>query len=420
MKNKFLKISYITIAIFIIISNIFTVCADDVDYDDFNQWEIEENITEEAVSNNVTERPSINSKRFVIYDRISKTIIWGKDEKIRSAMASTTKIMTATIVIENANLNDEVTISSKAGGTGGSRLGLKSGDKITVNDLLYGLMLRSGNDAAVALAEHVGGSVEKFAEIMNKKAEELKLTNTHFVTPHGLDNSEHYTTAYELAKLTDYAMQNEKFANIVGTKTTTIYINNQARQITNTNELLGVLNGVVGVKTGFTNNAGRCLVTETKRNDMDIITVVLGADTKKFRTKDSIRLIEYTFSNYEMVNIQEKIIEEFKNWKNINEKRINVIQGEKKYLNLSLGEIKVHTIPIKKDEIDNIQYEINTITSIEAPVEQWQKIGNIVVKMNNNIIEEVEIINLERIERKNWLDYFEYLLKKITEISFFK
>lgn len=419
MKNKFLKISYITIAIFIIISNIFTVCADDVDYDDFNQWEIEENITEEAVSNNVTERPSINSKRFVIYDRISKTIIWGKDEKIRSAMASTTKIMTATIVIENANLNDEVTISSKAGGTGGSRLGLKSGDKITVNDLLYGLMLRSGNDAAVALAEHVGGSVEKFAEIMNKKAEELKLTNTHFVTPHGLDNSEHYTTAYELAKLTDYALQNEKFANIVGTKTTTIYINNQARQITNTNELLGVLNGVVGVKTGFTNNAGRCLVTETKRNDMDIITVVLGADTKKFRTKDSIRLIEYTFSNYEMVNIQEKIIEEFKNWKNINEKRINVIQGEKKYLNLSLGEIKVHTIPIKKDEIDNIQYEINTITSIEAPVEQWQKIGNIVVKMNNNIIEEVEIINLERIERKNWLDYFEYLLKKITEISFF-
>ena len=420
MKNKFLKISYITIAIFIIISNIFTVCADDVDYDDFNQWEIEENITEEAVSNNVTEGPSINSKRFVIYDRISKTIIWGKDEKIRSAMASTTKIMTATIVIENANLNDEVTISSKAGGTGGSRLGLKSGDKITVNDLLYGLMLRSGNDAAVALAEHVGGSVEKFAEIMNKKAEELKLTNTHFVTPHGLDNSEHYTTAYELAKLTDYALQNEKFANIVGTKTTTIYINNQARQITNTNELLGVLNGVVGVKTGFTNNAGRCLVTETKRNDMDIITVVLGADTKKFRTKDSIRLIEYTFSNYEMVNIQEKIIEEFKNWKNINEKRINVIQGEKKYLNLSLGEIKVHTIPIKKDEIDNIQYEINTITSIEAPVEQWQKIGNIVVKMNNNIIEEVEIINLERIERKNWLDYFEYLLKKITEISFFK
>ena len=191
-------------------------------------------------------------------------------------------------------------------------------------------------------------------------------------------------------------------------------------QITNTNELLGVLNGVVGVKTGFTNNAGRCLVTETKRNNMDIITVVLGADTKKFRTKDSIKLIEYTFSNYEMVNIQTKIIEEFTNWKNINEKRINVIQGKKEYLNPTLGEIELQTIPVKKDKIDNIQYEINTIISIEAPVEQWQKIGNIVVKIDDKIIEKVEIINTEPIEKKSWRDYFEYLLEKLTEISCLK
>ena len=359
------------------------------------------------------------ASEYILMDMTTGRILDGKNYNEPKLIASITKIMTCVLAIESEKLDEEVVVDETILKAYGSGIYIEVGEKLTLKDLLYGLMLRSGNDAAVALAEHVGESVEKFAEIMNKKAEELKLTNTHFVTPHGLDNSEHYTTAYELAKLTDYALQNEKFANIVGTKTTTIYINNQARQITNTNELLGVLNGVVGVKTGFTNNAGRCLVTETKRNDMDIITVVLGADTKKFRTKDSIKLIEYTFSNYEMVNIQEKIIEEFKNWKNINEKRINVIQGEKKYLNLSLGEIKVHTIPIKKDEIDNIQYEINTITSIEAPVEQWQKIGNIVVKMNNNIIEEVEIINLERIERKNWLDYFEYLLKKITEISFF-
>ena len=164
-------------------------------------------------------------------------------------------------------------------------------------------MLRSGNDAAVALAEYVGGSVEKFAEMMNKKAEELDLVNTHFVTPHGLDDSQHYTTAVELAKITDYAMQNEKFAQIVGTKSTTININGYPRQINNTNELLGVLNGVVGVKTGFTNNAGRCLVTEVKRNGMDIITVVLGADTTKDRARDSIKLIEYIMSNYKMYNM---------------------------------------------------------------------------------------------------------------------
>ena len=112
-------------------------------------------------------------------------------------------------MVENCNLSDTVTITAKSAGTGGSRLGLHIDDQITVNDLLYGLMLRSGNDAAVALAIHTAGSVEKFANLMNQKAEELGLTNTHFVTPHGLDDSEHYTTAYELAKITDYALKNE-------------------------------------------------------------------------------------------------------------------------------------------------------------------------------------------------------------------
>ena len=186
-------------------------------------------------------------------------------------------------------------------------------------------MLRSGNDAAVALAEYVGKSVEGFAELMNNKAEELELNNTHFVTPHGLDNSDHYTTALELAKLTDYAMQNETFAKIVGTKSTSITINGHSIQINNTNELLGVLKGVVGVKTGFTNNAGRCLVTEVRRDGMDIITIVLGADTKNDRTKDSVKLIEYTYSNYKMYNVREKIIEKFNEWKNINSNRIQII-----------------------------------------------------------------------------------------------
>jgi D-alanyl-D-alanine carboxypeptidase len=146
--------------------------------------------------------------------------------------------MTATIVIENANLYDTVTISSKASGTGGSRLGLKTGDIITVHDLLYGLLLCSGNDAAVALAEYVCGSVAEFAQMMNNKAEELGLTSTHFVTPHGLDNEDHYTTAYELAILADYALQNETFANIVNTKKYTVSINGYSKALSNTNELL--------------------------------------------------------------------------------------------------------------------------------------------------------------------------------------
>lgn len=278
-------------------------------------------------------------------------------------------------------------------------------------------MLRSGNDAAVALAEHVGGSVQGFADMMNKKAEELGLVNTHFVTPHGLDDSQHYTTALELAELTDYAMQNEKFAQIVGTKSTTININGYPRQINNTNELLGVLNGVVGVKTGFTNNAGRCLVTEVKKNGMDIITVVLGADTKKDRTRDSVKLIEYTYSNYKMYNVREKITKKFNEWKNINSDRIKIIKGKEEKLNLALGEISVDWLPLQDSKIDTIEYEFNTLTTIEAPVEEWTKIGTMVVKIDGEIIDTIDILNTNEVNKKTWFDYFKQCLLTIPVLG---
>ena len=148
--------------------------------------------TENIETNKKIETPKLNSRRYAIYDRASGTCIYGKNENKQTAMASTTKIMTAIIVLENCkNLDEVVTISAKAASTGGSRLGLKKDDKITVNDLLFGLLMRSGNDAAVALANYTAGTIENFADMMNKKAEELGLVNTHFVTPHGLDNPNH-------------------------------------------------------------------------------------------------------------------------------------------------------------------------------------------------------------------------------------
>ena len=396
------KIFYSILVFLLILLNFSTVCADDVD----NEVDFEDTI--EVTASNVSELPKINSRRYIVYDRISKSMIIGKNEDVKSAMASTTKIMTTIVILEKADLNETVTVSVKAGGTGGSRLGLKRGDKTSVKDLLYGLMLRSGNDAAVALAEHVGGSVKEFAELMNEKAAELGLTNTHFVTPHGLDDPNHYTTALELAKLTDYAMDNETFARIVGTKSTTIYINNQPRQINNTNELLGVLNGVVGVKTGFTNNAGRCLVTEIKRNNMDVITIVLGADTKKDRTKDSVNLIEYTFSKYKMYNLEEQIIEEFNKWKNINEKRILIIKGKQSNPKLALGTIEKATIPICDD--DKIEYSINALTEVGAPLEQWNVMGTLTVKLNGEILENIDIVNVNEVQKRDWKDYFRIVL----------
>lgn len=386
------------IAIMLLSCNVF---ADD----EIDNVEIEDIGEVIQTATEAAEEPKINSRYAVVLDRQSKAILYGKNETAKTKMASTTKIMTALIVIENTNLNNIVEVSAKAAGTGGSRLKLKAKDKISVRDLLYGLMLRSGNDAAVALAEYIGGSIPEFANLMNQKAEELGLVNTHFETPHGLDSEEHYTTAYELAILTDYALNNKVFAEIVKTKSCNININGQLRTINNTNELLGNLNGVYGVKTGFTNGAGRCLVTSIKRGDLDVICIVLGADTKKIRTVDSINLIEYTFNNFENIDIKTKIEEEFNNWKNINEGRISIEKGIKNSINVELEEYDLKNYPIKKNTENRIQVEVNANLDLIAPVEVNTKIGEVTVYYDNHIILKISILTAEEVNKKGIIDY---------------
>lgn len=255
---------------------------------------------------------------------------------------------------------------------------------------------------------------------MNKKAIELGLKNTHFVTPHGLDNDDHYTTAYELALLTDYALNNKKFANIVNTKECTININGQNRQIANTNELLGNLNGVNGVKTGFTGNAMRCLVTSCTRNGNQIITVVLGADTKKHRTIDSTKLIEYAYNNYERIDIEEIAKKEFENWKQINEKRIYINKAERKNIELELNEIQNKQIPIKKGTQKDIKIEMNCIYQYEAPLAKGTKVGNLVIKNKEEIVEIIDIVIKEEIEKKKVKDYmFQFFENLPTCLDFY-
>lgn len=371
------------------------------------------NYVEANNTNNTTktEEVDISSRIALIYDRASGRILYEKNGNKQTPMASTTKIMTAIVVLENAKLTDTVTITAKAAGIGGSRLGLKKNDKITVNDLLYGLMLRSGNDAAVALAIHVGGSVEGFAEMMNKKAEELNLTSSHFVVPHGLDNEGHYTTAYELAKMADYALKIDKFKEIVGTKVATIHINDYAKKINNTNNLLGSVSGVYGVKTGFTNGAGRCLVTACKRDDLDIITVIIGADTNNIRSKDTIKLIQYAYTEFETVDIKEMIEEKFTNWKNINEGRIYVDKGIKKQVKLYLEELPYEKMAVKKDKIDKIDIEVTAMYYLEAPIKENEILGSTKIVIEGEVIEVLDIYVKEEIQKKNILDYLkEFLL----------
>lgn len=362
-------------------------------------------------ASNSKEEPKINSRSAVVYDRKSKKVIWGKKENERRPMASTTKIMTAIVVLENANLDDTVIVSKKAAGTGGSRLGLKTGDKITINNLLYGLLLVSGNDAAVVLAEHVSGSVESFAEKMNQKAEEMNLEDTHFIVPHGLDMENHYTTALELAEMADYAMNNKKFAEIVATKVKTINISGRSKSLINTNELLGNLEGVNGVKTGFTNGANRCLVTSVSRNGMNVIAVVLGADTKKDRTRDSVEIIEYAYKNYTIYDLEELIKENYEDWKNINKKRIEVIRGKNKILTTKLDKLDNYNIPIKKQDIDNLKVEIFALKEIEAPIYVDDYIGKIIVYNGEEKLYELCIRSDVDIARLTFFDYFYNLLK---------
>lgn len=250
-----------------------------------------------------------------------------------------------------------------------------------------------------------GGSVGGFAKLMNEKAAEMGLVNSHFVTPHGLDEKEHYTTAYELACMADYALEIPKFKEIVGSKTYNITINGRSSIISNTNELLGNLSGVYGIKTGFTNGAGRCLVTACKRGDLDIITVVLGADTKKIRTQDSIKLIEYAFNNYEVVNLGKIVKEQFEKWKQLNEKRIYINKGKTNTIELEMEELEFSKMAIKKTQKDHVQIEMNCIYSLEAPVEKNKIIGNVKVGLDGENIQVLNILVKETIEKKEIKDY---------------
>ncbi len=286
----------------------------------------------------------------------------------------------------------------------------------------------SGNDAAVALAEYVGNDLDGFSLLMNSKAKELNLLSTHFVSPHGLDHENHYTTAYELAKLTDYALQNEIFSKIVNTDTYTININNSPKNLHNTNELLGYIDGVYGVKTGFTNGANRCLVSACKRNNIDVISIVLGCDTKKDRTLDSINLINYTFENYESVNIKEIIENNFNSWKEKNVSLIKTNKGTSNDLDLYIDTSQIinpnYLILKNTDNKINTQIEINS--NLQAPIDSASTIGKMKVyydsindipnseNTESNLIFSVNIKNKNAILRKDIYYYMHYFLSNYT------
>lgn len=401
---------------FILLVVVFLICV----YGVISNFSFNKNIESISASNfksttsnsNVNDSPKINARHAIVLDRSSKQVLFGKAEKDVCKMASTTKIMTATVIIENCNLKDTVKVSSKAAHTGGSRLGLSTNDTISVENLLYGLMLRSGNDSAVALAEFAGGSIEGFADMMNSKAAELGLSSTHFVTPHGLDNDNHYTSAYDLAILTDYALKNDVFAKIVSAKHHVITLNGHSKSLSNTNELLGNFYGVYGVKTGFTNGANRCLVTSCKRDNLDVICVVLGCDTKKNRTNDSTNLLNYTFNNFSIVNVEDFVYSYFENWNLKNKDCFVINKGVSNILELSLSsnDLPYKTVAINNVYLDNIDACISFSSFYEAPVNSNKTIGKLDFNVNGVTYFSMNIINTNSVYRRSVFDYLSIML----------
>jgi len=234
---------------------------------------------------------SDSASAMILVDAVTGKVLCGHDYDTRMGIASTTKILTALVVIGNCELSDTVTVRQEDTEVEGSSMYLTPGEELTVEDLLYGLLLESGNDAAVCLACHVSGSTDAFAELMNEKAEELGCVGSHFSNPHGLDAPDHYSTARDLARIASAAMQNENLRAIFSTKS--VYA--AGREMTNHNKLLWTCEGAVGLKTGYTSSCGRTLVSCAEREGMSIVCVTLN-DRNDW--EDHIRLYDWGFENF--------------------------------------------------------------------------------------------------------------------------
>lgn len=310
-------------------------------------------------------------------------------------MASTTKIMTAILALEQGDLSSVVTISPKAASTGGSSFWLKSGEKFSLENMLYGLLLPSGNDAAVAIAEHISHDEASFVEAMNQKALELGAMNTHYSNPHGLDEPGHYTTAKDLSIIARYAWGIPKFREIVGTAGKTIVGGDFTRQLYNTNRLLTGFDGANGIKTGYTGKAGRCLVASAVRNDLHLMSVVLGADDHFSSSND---LLSYGFAQYRLIDVTEKVGLS---------RSIPVKQGIEERLNLSCKPV---IMPVKEGEEVDIRYILPK--SIAAPVVEGAPVGEMEVYIGG-VRSHKEVLKASKdIRKKNYLDYFSEIITR--------
>ncbi|MCD7033314.1 D-alanyl-D-alanine carboxypeptidase [Metabacillus sp. GX 13764] len=322
----------------------------------------------------------VSAQSAILMDQKTGRILFSKDENTKRRIASITKIMTAVLAVESGKLENTVTVSSSAAGTEGSSLYLKAGEKAKLKDLVYGLMLRSGNDAAMAIAEYIGGSKEGFAYLMNQKAAQIGMTNTNFTNPHGLDDSgSHYSTAYDMALLMRYAMQDPAFKEISGTKVHRAPNPDEKwdRVWKNKNKLLTSLyEYCTGGKTGYTKLAKRTLVTTASKEGRDFIAVTINAPDD---WNDHISMYETAFSKYDLYKIKSKGM--------LNEAG-DVFYKDRVFITRDV------VYPLSDEEKNNLRVQIN----LQKPDQSWEKpsnvpsvVGSYEVTLDEKLIQKVPI-----------------------------
>lgn len=320
----------------------------------------------------------ISAKASIIIDAQSGKVIAGKNEYEKLPMASTTKIMTTLLLIESGGLDEEFKVDNNAIMVEGSSMGLCKDDIVTKRALCYGMMLPSGNDAANETAVLLGGSAEKFADMMNEKAEQLGLEDTHFVTPSGLHDDKHYSTAYDMAKLTREALKNETFREICGTSSIKLKFGNPPyeRWLVNTNKLLALYDGCIGVKTGFTDEAGRCLISAAEKDGVTLICVTLNAPND---WNDHIKMYDYGFS------VTESRSADF----DFSGLYVDVAGGDTDRVKVAPTDVPNYTVV--NGEIPKMSYKVNLDKFIYAPVSRGRKAGTIEFYSGDDLIMTTEL-----------------------------
>ena len=350
----------------------------------------------------------INAKSAVLIEASTGKIIYKKQEKVKLPPASITKIMTMLLVVEaikskQSSFYDKVATSEHAASMGGSQIWLEPGEKMTVHDLLKAVAVGSANDASVALAEHISGSEESFVAKMNEKAKQLGMNNTNFTNACGLDDENLYTSAEDVA-----IMSRELIKNDLIKQYTTIWmdtVRNETVQLVNTNKLVRFYKGATGLKTGTTNGAGCCVSATAKRDGMELISVVMGADTSNNRFISARKLLDYGFANFKL----------FKPDKSIKlPKTINVLKGQKEEVMINCE--KINNELFNYEDIKNVKVEYELKEKIFAPIYKNQKVGSVKVISNNKVINEYLIRTCEDIKEIDFKFCYFSLLKSLVKI----